>query len=231
MGIQSARVTSRGLEMSKFPSFFPRPDCLPIRRRVKNGGVHLDTCLIPLCHESSSSVEFGSRKPPLENPLTHTTNSLPAPFARPPEVARRGLFLSAIFRTHPGPSLEPPEYRIGSRKPPLENPLMHTTNSLPAPFARPPSGPGEGGFFCQRFFARLEKDTSEAKAGQRWPADGCGAVAPPSSATASEWRSISVATGVRAVDRVSRRRRGVDSGGGMARAEALHLPQNRQLRR
>ena len=142
--------------MSKFPPFFPRPDCLPIRRRVQNGGVHLDTCLIPLCLESSSSVEFGSRKPPLENPLTHTTNSLPAPSARPPQVARRGLFLSAIFRTHPGPSLEPPEYRIGSRKPPLENPLMHTTNSLPAPFARPPSGPGEGGFFCQRFFARLK---------------------------------------------------------------------------
>jgi hypothetical protein len=60
--------------------------------------VDLDTCLIPLRLESSSSVEFGSRKPPLENPLTHTTNSLPAPFARPPEVARRGLFLSAIFR-------------------------------------------------------------------------------------------------------------------------------------
>ena len=52
---------------------------------------------------------IGSRKPPLENPLTHTTNSLPAPFARPPEVARRGLFLSAIFRAPPGPSLEPPE--------------------------------------------------------------------------------------------------------------------------
>jgi hypothetical protein len=24
--------------MSKFPPFFPRPDCLPIRRRVQNGG-------------------------------------------------------------------------------------------------------------------------------------------------------------------------------------------------
>jgi hypothetical protein len=58
----------------------------------------LETCLIPFRLESSSSVEFGSRKPPLENPLTHTTKSLPAPFARPPEVARRGLFLSAIFR-------------------------------------------------------------------------------------------------------------------------------------
>ena len=38
MGIQSAWVTSRGLEMSKFPPFFPRPDCLPIRRLVQNGG-------------------------------------------------------------------------------------------------------------------------------------------------------------------------------------------------
>jgi hypothetical protein len=37
MGIQSARVTSEVSEMSKFPPFFPRPDCLPIRRRVRNG--------------------------------------------------------------------------------------------------------------------------------------------------------------------------------------------------
>ena len=83
--------------MSKFPPFFPRPDCLPIRRRVQNGGVHLDTFNTSL---SRIIVVCGIRvaETPLENPLTQTTNSLPAPFARPPEVARRGLFLSAIFR-------------------------------------------------------------------------------------------------------------------------------------
>ena len=57
---------------------------------------------------------IGSRKPSLENPLTHTTNSLPAPFARPPQVARRGLFLSAIFRA-PRKGIEETQQRNAKR--------------------------------------------------------------------------------------------------------------------
>jgi hypothetical protein len=152
MGIQSARVTSEVWRCPNFHPFFLALTVCPYGDGCKTV-VDLDTCLIPLpsriiivcgirvaetparksidthyeqptsplrptargraegaffvsdfSHSSRTESRtpgvygIGSRKPPLENPLTHTTNSLPAPFARPPEVARRGLFLSAIFR-------------------------------------------------------------------------------------------------------------------------------------
>ena len=37
MGIQSGRVTSEVFGDVQISTSFPRPDCLPIRRRVKNG--------------------------------------------------------------------------------------------------------------------------------------------------------------------------------------------------
>ncbi len=151
MGIQSARVTSRGLEMSKFPPFFLALTVCPYDDGCKTV-VHLDTCLIPFRLESSSSVEFGSRKPPLENPLTHTTNSLPAPSARPPQVARRGLFLSAIFRkTHPGPSLELPESMESGRGNLHSKIHRHTLRTAYQPPSPDRRGRAEGAFFVSDF--------------------------------------------------------------------------------
>ena len=77
----------------------PRPHCLPIRRRV-TAIVDFDPILL-IPSQSPNIKQFGrgNLHPKIHTPQLLAQKSLPAPFARPTrQVARRGLFLSAIFR-------------------------------------------------------------------------------------------------------------------------------------
>jgi hypothetical protein len=98
MGIQSARVTSEVSEMSKFPPFFPPPDCLPIRCWVQNGGPF---GYLPNTFPSRIIIVCGIRvaeTPARKSIDTHYEQ--PTSPLRPTakRSGRRGLFLSAIFR-------------------------------------------------------------------------------------------------------------------------------------
>ena len=162
MGIQSARVSSRGLEMSKFPPFFPRPDCLPIRRRVQNGGRF---GYLPNTFPSRIIIVCGIRvaeTPARKSIDTHYEQ--PTSPLRPTATGRAegAFFVSDFSHSSRTESRTPGVYGIGSRKPPLENPLMHTTNSLPAPFARPPQV-ARRGLFLSAIFRAPRKGLEERR--------------------------------------------------------------------
>ena len=78
-------------------------DCLPIRRPVTTirDRFRPDPAnpVSVSKHSTVYRIGRGNLHPKIHTPQLLVQKSLPAPFARPtPEVARRGLFLSAIFR-------------------------------------------------------------------------------------------------------------------------------------